>query len=52
MRVIMIVVITLALGVPEGFVMGANWQANQRASNFFKPLQTKERQYEEMRPQW
>jgi hypothetical protein len=52
MRVIAIVVASFAAGVPAGFVLGMNWQANQRSSDFLKPFPLKDRDYEEMRPQW
>ena len=51
-RVLMIVVVSFAAGVPAGFVLGTNWQADQRANDFFKPVPKKDRLYEEMRPQW
>ncbi|KSV71168.1 hypothetical protein N182_30725 [Sinorhizobium sp. GL2] len=51
-RVIAIVVISFAAGVPAGFLLGMNWQANQRAAKFFEPIPMKDRHYEEMRPQW
>ena len=51
-QVIAIVVASFAAGVPAGFVLGMNWQANQRSSDFLKPLPLTDRHYEEMRPQW
>ena len=51
-RVVLIVVVSFAAGVLAGFMLAMNWQANQRASDFFKPLPKKDRHHEEMRPQW
>lgn len=51
-RVIAIVVLSFAAGVPAGFLLGMNWQTNQRSSDVFKPVPLEDRHYEEMRPQW
>jgi hypothetical protein len=50
-RVITIVVASFAARVPAGFLLAMDWQANQGASDFLKPLPLMERHYEEMRPQ-
>ena len=55
-RVVAIVVVSFAAGVPAGFVLGMNWdaekQADQRASDFFKPLPKKAHVYQEVKPRW
>lgn len=55
-RVIAIVVVSFAAGVPAGLVLGMNWrveeQADQRTRDFFEPPPKKERVYQEMKPRW
>ena len=52
-RVVAIVVLYFAAGVPAGFVLGINWDAEKQARDFFKPLPKKDHQgYQEMRPRW
>lgn len=53
-RVVAIVVVSYAAGVPAGFVLGMNWseerQAEQRSRDFFEPPPKKEKVYQEMKP--
>ena len=55
-RVVAIVVVSFAAGVPAGFVLGMNWseerQAEQRSRDFFEPPPKKEKVYQEMKPRW
>jgi ABC-type anion transport system duplicated permease subunit len=55
-RVVAIVVVSFAAGVPAGFVLGMNRgeerQAEQRSRDFFEPPPKKEKFYQEMKPRW
>jgi hypothetical protein len=55
-RVVAIVVVSFAAGVPAGFVLGMNWdeerQAEQPSRDFFEPPPKKEKVYQEMKPRW
>ena len=56
-RVVAIVAVSFAAGVPAGYFLAVSWgagrQAQEGARDFFKPLPKKDHQdYQGMRPRW